>query len=137
MSTGFGKLAKDLFKCSECDEWFTTDNKLKTHISKAHNKSVPNCIKCEFSTQNQKEFVRHTEQHSNMRLDCSETHRLATFEELRDHSVTVNQTFNCDKCEKSFKLQSSLSEHNKKCHTTDEDCLLQCPICCHKYNCRI
>lgn len=141
-SAGFAKMSKDLLKCPECEEWFTTDKRLSDHQNRAHNKVLLKCSKCDFSTKDTKQFARHSEQHSNRRFVCSVLECMAVFESLpllRDHYTDVHQRINCDKCDKSFKLMSSLFEHNKRMHSSEGDGqqpVLQCPVCGHKYNCR-
>jgi len=86
------------FSCTECNDLFETELKLKRHLVSKHDIDMLQCQHCEFKA---------------LKLKSIETHKMAKHKDL-GYGKLENRR--CDHCEKSFKNPSSLWSHTQRVH---------------------
>ena len=129
------------FTCSECGKSFSTRSRCKRHIQSIHTKARP--YACQFCNKRFKEKI-HCKMHERIHTDerphaCRFCHKkFITGNRLRDHEVNVHQEmqnekdapYGCPKCERRFRMPSSLKKHLRIHHNLGHDkSVYTCKVC--------
>lgn len=110
---------------SECDQTFNHEYELERHM-KNHNGYIENqCPQCE------QRFAENTNLQIHMKTHTSEkhSHELTTSSPSQlNIQVHIKKPNNCEICDKNFKRNSQLQQHNVEMHAAEKKPHV-CPVC--------
>ena len=128
--------ANSLHECGECEEKFSTHNKLRHHHMRRHgNRTQLKCEICGFTTLSKPSLKLHKRTiHLEKTFICDEKNcgkEYADQYRLREHTAHAHLNvypFKCENCDKQFKTRPGLKLHLQKCNYVERTSTMTTPI---------
>jgi hypothetical protein len=96
-------------KCPECPKLFASKQHIHEHVRKTHSKNRKKCPHCGMTPALYNTHVVNTKC-----LKCCQPFKCFTV--MREHKKMCKLVYECDFCDKAFKLESVLLKHFKRVH---------------------
>ncbi|KAK7944518.1 hypothetical protein WMY93_000246 [Mugilogobius chulae] len=122
------KQLQNKFKCSNCNEFFTTTESLRKHGEIYRDEERLVCLLCPTTFTTITDLRQHTEGHMVRPYSCSVCGELFHTHALRkEHAKIHKKRYDCSKCDMFFKTMLSLQKHETDIHKNEKP--LACSLC--------